>query len=88
VSSPFAVGATNLVKEMVMFVIAKLDTYGYGDGERLQDVYGPFPTHEEAEAFNKRVSKLNLVGVEYRVKEVCPLQQEIDFLNGLGMGEV
>lgn len=71
-----------------MFVVAKLDTYGYGDGERLESIYGPFPTREEAGAFEARVDALKLVGVEFRVKEIEATERLVEFLNGLGLGAV
>lgn len=71
-----------------MFVVAKLDTYSYEDGERLESIYGPFTTREEAAAFEARVDTLKLVGIEFRVKEVEATERLIEFLNGIGFGAV
>lgn len=72
-----------------MFVLIKLDIYGYSDGGASVDgVYGPFNTRDEARAFEKRVDGQGLVGVAYTVREIEPTDKLIEFLNGLGIGSV
>jgi hypothetical protein len=71
-----------------MFLVQKLNIYGLEHGCYVNGAYGPFGTRDEADAFRERVEKLNLVGVEYDVREIESPQKLVDFLNQLGMGTV
>jgi hypothetical protein len=72
-----------------LFVLIKLDIYGYSDGgASVNGIYGPFATRAEAEALEKRVDSQGLVGVSYAVKEIESSDKLVAFLNQLGIGKV
>jgi hypothetical protein len=76
-------------EEKNMFVLVKLDIYGYSDGgASINGIYGPFDTRDEADALRKRCEKLDLVGVDYAVMTIEAPDNLLSFLNGLGMGAV
>ncbi len=50
-----------------MFVVIKLDVYGYEAGGRPEKAFGPFSTHEQADEFRENKELLNEYGVEYTV---------------------
>lgn len=71
-----------------MFIVIKLDTYNSCGCATPEDVYGPFATREEAEAFEKRVSSIKLIGQDYRVKPIELPQKLVDWLNQFARGTV